>query len=45
MPVSYVSGDPLLTCAQVLAFGHNARGRTEPGEFDTALMSRCPAAF
>jgi hypothetical protein len=45
MPVFYVSGDPLLTHSQVLAFGHNARGRTQSGKFDTALMSRYPAAF
>jgi hypothetical protein len=45
MPITYVSGDPLLTRAQTLAFGHNAKGRTELGDFETALLNRNPAAF
>jgi len=45
MPITYVSGDPLLTRAQTLAFGHNARGRSELGALETALLHRYPAAF
>ncbi|MGB1286649.1 MAG: hypothetical protein ACPG7F_08975, partial [Aggregatilineales bacterium] len=45
MPVKIVSGDPLLTDADILAFGHNARGRTEMGDLETALMRAYPAAF
>jgi hypothetical protein len=45
MPVTYVSGDPLLTRMQLLAFGHNQRGRTELGAFETALFTQQPAAF
>lgn len=45
MPLTYVSGDPLLTRAQMLAFGHNAKGRVELGDFETLLHNRCPAAF
>ena len=45
MPITYVSGDPLLTNAQILAFGHNAKGRTELGIFETLLLNRYPAAF
>ena len=45
MPITYLSGDPLLTRAQVLAFGHNARGRTEVGTLETELHHRYPAAF
>ena len=45
MSITYVSGDPLLTSAQVLAFGHNARGRSEMGDLETALFTRYPAAF
>jgi hypothetical protein len=41
----YTSGDPLLTEAQVLAFGHNLRGRTESGSLETALFQRYPTAF
>ncbi len=40
-----VIGDPLLTRAQALAFGHNARGRIEVGTLETALYTRFPAAF
>jgi hypothetical protein len=45
MPITYVSGDPLLTQAQILAFGHNVKGRTESGVFETLLLDRYPAAF
>ncbi|HRF98515.1 MAG TPA: hypothetical protein PLZ51_25080 [Aggregatilineales bacterium] len=45
MPVQFVIGDPLATTAQVLAFGHNARGRTELGVFETRLMQTHPPAF
>lgn len=45
MPLFYVSGDPLHTQAHVLAFGYNARGRTELGTFETQLSNRYPAAF
>jgi len=45
MPITYVSGDPLLTYAQILAFGHNAKGRTESGIFETHLLYQYPAAF
>lgn len=45
MPITYVSGDPLLTHAQVLAFGHNARGRFQVGALETLLLNRYPAAF
>lgn len=45
MPVRLVSGDPLLTKAHTLAFGHNALGRTETGAFESTLMQRYPAPF
>ena len=45
MPITFVSGDPLLTHAQVLAFGYNASGRTETGVLEMALLNRYPAAF
>jgi len=45
MPVTYVTGDPLLTHAQVLAFGYNAKGRTEVGAFETHLLDLYPSAF
>jgi hypothetical protein len=45
MPLTYVTGDPLLTRAQVLAFGHNARGHTEVGVVETRLLDSYPAAF
>ncbi len=45
MPVTYVSADPLLTHAQVLAFGHNARGRPQLGTLEVLLLNRYPAAF
>jgi hypothetical protein len=45
MPLTFVTGDPLLTRAHFLAFGHNAGGRTETGTFEMALMHRYPAPF
>jgi len=45
MPITYVSGDPLLTQAQTLAFGHNAKGRSELGTLEMTLLNRFPAAF
>lgn len=45
MSVIYVSGDPLLTGAQTLAFGYNAEGKTEVGTLGIALLTRYPAAF
>jgi len=45
MPVTYTSGDPLLTRAQVLAFGHNRKGSTEVGPLETILLHQYPAAF
>lgn len=45
MPITYVSGDPLLTRAQTLAFGHNAKGRSELGALETVLLNRYPPAF
>ncbi len=45
MPVTFTSGDPLLTQAQVLAFGHNLKARTEVGPLETTLLNQFPAAF
>src|SRR5512145_2666697 len=45
MPLTTVSGDPLLTRAQMLAFGMNARGKTEVGALETRLLDYYPAAF
>ena len=45
MPITYVSGDPLLTRAQSLAFGHNAKGRSELGALEIILLHHYPAAF
>jgi hypothetical protein len=45
MPLTYVSGDPLLTQQQILAFGINAAGRTETYPLAAVLMARYPAAF
>lgn len=45
MPVNYVNEDPLLTPAQTLAFGFNARGRVEVNERETRLYDRYPTAF
>lgn len=41
----FLSGDPLLTLSQTLAFGTNARGRSETDPLHTALAFRYPAAF
>jgi hypothetical protein len=40
-----VSGDPLLTRAQYLAFGANIQGRPETTPLETRLMDAYPAAF
>lgn len=45
MTIRYVTGDPLLTELQTLAFGHNARARTELGALETRLLQRYPAPF
>jgi len=45
MPLDYLSGDPLLTQAHILAFGHNKKGRTETTPLATALLDRYPAAL
>jgi hypothetical protein len=45
MSVIYVSGDPLMTGAQTLAFAYNAEGKTEVGTMGIALLTRYPAAF
>jgi hypothetical protein len=45
MPLTFVSGDPLLTRAQVLAIGGNAQGQVETGALETLLYSRYPTAF
>jgi hypothetical protein len=45
MPLTYTSGDPLLTRAQILCFGHNARARVEVGALPTRLLDLYPAAF
>lgn len=43
--IQFVVGDPLLTRAPFLALGHNARGRTELGAFETAALYQHPAPF
>lgn len=45
MPTFFVEGDPLLTRAPLLCFGHNARGRFEGGALPARLMQDHPAAF
>jgi hypothetical protein len=45
MPLTYVSGDPLLTKQQILAFGSNATGRAETTPLATMLLTRYPVAF
>jgi hypothetical protein len=45
MPLTFVAGDPLLTKAQVLAFGGNAQGQTETGALETLLLNRYPTVF
>lgn len=43
--LTYLSGDPLLTRAQTLAFGFNAKGQAEVDPLHTALLDHYPAAF
>ena len=45
MPIKVVTGDPLTTQAQTLAFGFNARGRVEVGGLETRLYDAYPSAF
>ncbi|MBI5668164.1 MAG: hypothetical protein HZC41_09170 [Chloroflexi bacterium] len=45
MPLTFVSGDPLQTAAQTLAFGHNARARVEVDPLQMRLLDIYPAAF
>ena len=45
MPLEYVTGDPILTDAQVLAIGHNARGRTELSDLHTRLTQTYTTAY
>ena len=45
MPLKFVSGDPLLTQCDMLAFAHNARGQTELDVFTQRLMQKFPPAF
>jgi hypothetical protein len=45
MPLTLITGDPLTTDADVLAFGYNARGRNELDALIVQLQYRQPAAF
>ena len=45
MPITVVTGDPLATQAQTLAFGFNAKGRVEVSGFETRLYDAYPSAF
>ena len=45
MPLTLLSGDPLLTQQQILAFGINAAGRAETTPLANALLTHYPAAF
>ena len=45
MPLISVSGDPLLTACQVLAFGYNARGQSESRAEQIHLYQSYPAMF
>jgi len=45
MSFQMISGDPLQTQAQMLAFGYNARGRAEVNSLQITLQYRYPAAF
>ncbi|MBA3867928.1 MAG: hypothetical protein H0X30_02110 [Anaerolineae bacterium] len=45
MPITVVTGDPLTTQAQTLAFGFNAKGRVEVGGLETRLYDAYPSAF
>lgn len=44
MPIQFVTGDPFLTKADALAFGHNAKGRTEMDVLSNRLLQTYPAA-
>ncbi len=45
MPITYVQGDPLLTPLAALAFGHNAKARSELDPLTVRLFDLYPAAF
>jgi hypothetical protein len=45
MPITFLDGDFMHTDSPALAFGHNARGRTELGTLETRLMLAYPSAF
>jgi hypothetical protein len=45
MTFARITGDPLATTAQVLAFGFNAQGRVEVAPLQMALLQHSPAAF
>ena len=45
MPIINVSGDPLLTGCQVVAFGYNTRGQSESREEQIRLHQSFPAMF
>lgn len=45
MPLLYTDTDFLQSPAQVLAFGHNARGKPELGDLETRLFHAFPSAF
>lgn len=45
MPLITVSGDPLLTDCQVIAFGYNARGQSESRDEQIRLYQTYPAMF
>lgn len=45
MPLTYLTGDPLLTRMQTLAIGYNARATTETTPLAMALQQRFPVAF
>jgi hypothetical protein len=45
MPLTYVTGDPLLTHAQTLAFGHNTKAQNELSPLQNMLYQRYPTAF
>ena len=45
MPIEVVTGDPLTTQAQTLAFGFNAKGRVEVSGLETRLYDAYPSAF
>ena len=45
MPLQFVTGDPLLDEAPILAIDHNRKGRQELEPLHMALMQKYPAAF